>query len=178
MNCITTPIQGLYVLEMQPMWDERGYFSRVWCKEQFEKLGLSANFVQASHSFNKTKGTVRGMHYQVEPYGEIKLISCLQGSIVDTVIDVRPESATYKQHFSIELSANNGKALYVPQGFAHGFQTLEDNTLISYHISQFFSPAHARGIRWSDEQFGVSWPLPISVISSRDTQFSNYQDQK
>ena len=146
------------VIEIERKEDDRGFFARTFCQREFEEHGLRSAFVQCSVSFNRHKGTLRGMHFQATPFEEAKLVRCIRGSIHDVIIDLRRESPTFKKHFALALSAENRKTLYVPEGFAHGFQTLEDDTEVFYQISQFYSPEHARGVRWDDPAFGIPWP--------------------
>jgi dTDP-4-dehydrorhamnose 3,5-epimerase len=159
---------------MEKHADHRGFFARTFCEREFECHGLNPRYVQCSVSFNLCAGTLRGMHFQVAPFEEAKLVRCSRGSIYDVIIDLRPESPTFKQHFGLELSAENGKMLYVPEGFAHGFQTLEDNTEIFYQISQFYSPEHARGVRWNDPSFGIKWPAAERTILERDQSYADF----
>ena len=171
---IFTPLylQGLVLIAPEPMADERGYFARTWCRREFEQHGLDAFTAQSSMSYNKKAGTLRGLHFQVAPHEETKLVSCSRGSVFDVVVDLRPESATFGRHSSVVLSAANHHTLYIPKGFAHGFQTLEDDTEVTYAISAFFEPGSAGGIRWDDPQLAIAWPLPVSAISSRDAELS------
>jgi len=161
-----TKFKGVYILEIEPIEDERGFFARTWCEEEFKVYGLNSNLVQCNISFNKRRGTLRGMHYQIPPYEEAKLVRCTKGSIYDVIIDLRPNSKTFKQWTAIELTDENRKMLYIPEGFAHGFQTLEDDTEVFYQMSQFYHPECARGIRWDDLTFSVDWPVRGDVIIS------------
>jgi dTDP-4-dehydrorhamnose 3,5-epimerase len=170
------PLKGLQLIAPEPVADERGFFARTWCRREFEEHGLDVFEAQRSVSFNKKAGTVRGMHYQIAPHGENKLVSCTRGAIFDVAIDLRPGSATFGQHVSAVLSAENHHALYIPKGFAHGFQTLEDDTEVSYAISAFYQPGAASGIRWNDPELGIAWPLDVSVMSSRDAELPLLQD--
>ena len=169
-----TKLKDAYIVEPKKIEDERGFFARSWCEKEFRDRGLNPNLVQCNISFNKKKGTLRGMHLQVEPYAEAKLVRCTQGAIYDAIVDLRPDSETYKQWIGVELTADNRKALYVPEGFAHGFQTLADNTEVFYQMSQFYAPKCARGYRWNDPSFGINWPEEISVISKKDLNLSVY----
>ena len=148
-----TKLKGAFIIDLEPIQDERGLFARTWCKKEFEDHGLNPNLVQCNTSFNKKKGTLRGMHYQAAPYEEAKLVRCTMGAIYDVIIDIRQGSKTYMQLFACELTAENRKMLYVPEGFAHGFQTLEDNTEVFYQMSEFYHPDYAKGIRWNDSAF-------------------------
>jgi dTDP-4-dehydrorhamnose 3,5-epimerase len=178
MYFIPTKLKGAYILEPEKLEDERGFFARTWCQQEFSKQELDANLVQCSISFNKKKGTLRGMHFQIPPFAETKLVRCTQGAIYDVIIDLRQDSETFLQWLGVELTAENRKALYVPKGFAHGFQTLEDNTEVFYQISEFYAPECARGLRWNDPTFNITWQQPVSVISERDRNYENYSPAK
>ncbi|ETT65504.1 dTDP-4-dehydrorhamnose 3,5-epimerase [Paenibacillus odorifer] len=169
-----TNLKGVFEIDIQPIEDERGFFARTWCVNEFEKHGINSKFVQCNISFNKKKGTLRGMHYQSAPYGEMKLIRCIKGSIYDVIIDLRPDSLTYKNWCSVFLSENNRKMLYIPEGFAHGFQTLEDNTEVFYQMGEFYHPESARGIRWNDPTIGIEWPINDLIISEKDKTYPNF----
>ncbi|MDD1710851.1 MAG: dTDP-4-dehydrorhamnose 3,5-epimerase [Methanoregulaceae archaeon] len=169
-----TKLKGAYVLGIEKLEDERGFFARSWCRREFEKHGLNPQLVQCNISFNSHKGTMRGMHYQVKPYEEAKLIRCTTGSIYDVIVDIRPHSPSYKQYLGIALTPENHKMLYVPEGFAHGFLTLEDNTEVFYQMSEFYAPDHARGFRWNDPVFGIEWPANVQVISDRDRDYPDF----
>lgn len=171
-----TKLKGAFVIDLEKHSDHRGFFARTYCQREFETHGLKSGFVQSSISLNKLKGTLRGMHYQAVPYEEAKLIRCTRGAICDVIVDLRPESSTFKQYFSAVLSAENGKMLYVPERFAHGFQTLEDNTEVFYQISQFYSPEHGRGVRWNDPAFGIAWPPDERIILERDQCYPDFVD--
>ncbi len=155
--------------------DERGFFARTFCQEEFRARGLNPRVVQSSVSFNKHKGTLRGMHYQVAPHLEAKLVSCIRGAIFDVIIDLRPDFSTYRQCFAVELSAQNYKMVYVPEGFAHGFQTLKDNTVVLYQMSESYHPDSARGLRWNDPAFIIEWPSHPRVISNTDRTYQDFQ---
>lgn len=161
-------MKGAFVIDLEPIRDDRGLFARTWCRKEFEAHGLAATWVQSSISVNNRKGTMRGMHYQDAPNEEVKLVRCTAGAIYDVIVDLRPTSPTYCQHVGITLSADNHRAVYIPQQFAHGFLTLEDKSEVSYHMSEFYSPASARGFRWDDPAFKIAWPEPILVISEKD----------
>ncbi len=163
-----TKLKDAYIIEIEKWEDKRGFFARSWCQREFDAHGLISHLVQANISFNKKKGTLRGMHYQIAPYGETKLVRCIRGAIYDVIIDLRPDSPNCKQWIGVELTADNRKMLYVPENFAHGFITLEDNTEVFYQVSQFYSPEHERGVRYNDPAFGIKWPLDIEVISDKD----------
>lgn len=171
-----TPLQlkGAFVLDLEHHEDSRGWFARTWSQEEARAHGLSPYFAQSSISHNNLKGTVRGMHYQIAPHEEAKVVSCIRGSVLDVIIDLRPTSPTYMQHVAVELSASNHRQLYIPEGFAHGFQTLEDDTELQYHISASYAPDFARGVRWNDAAFEISWPLPVTMISDRDMAYPDF----
>jgi len=166
-----TKLKGSYVIESEMVEDERGFFARTFCQEKFKARGLNPRVVQCSISFNKKKGPLRGMHYQVAPYQEAKLVSCVRGAIYDVLIDLRPDSPTYCHWFAGELSAENYKMLCIPEGFAHGFQILENNTVVFYQMSEFYHPESTRGVRWNDPLFGIIWPLEPHCISTRDASY-------
>ena len=170
-----TKLKGAYVIDIKKEEDERGFFARTWDKEKFFERGLKSEFVQFSMSFNKKKGTLRGMHYQIEPFEETKLISCVSGKIYDVIIDLRKFSPTYKKWMSIELSDTNHRTLYVPKGFAHGYITLKNNTLVTYKISEKYNPKFARGIKWDDIEFKIKWPINPIIISKKDQSFNNWK---
>jgi dTDP-4-dehydrorhamnose 3,5-epimerase len=169
-----TALKGAYLIEIQPLEDERGYFARSWCQREFEEHGLNSRLVQCDISYNRKKGTLRGIHYQAPPFQEAKLVSCLRGSIYDVIIDLRPESKTFMQHLALTLTSAAHNMLYVPEGFAHGFMTLADDTEVFYQMSEFYSPDHARGVRWNDPAFAVDWPQSVSVISERDANYPDF----
>jgi dTDP-4-dehydrorhamnose 3,5-epimerase len=173
-----TKLKGAFVIELEKHEDERGFFARTFCQREFAAHGLNPQFVQCSVSFNKTKGTLRGMHYQAPPHAECKLIRCTQGGIYDVIIDLRPSSQTFKQHLTMGLSAANRHMLFVPEGFAHGFQTVLDDTEVFYQMSKFFAPESARGVRWNDPAFGIQWPaVEPRVISDRDANYPDFQGE-
>jgi dTDP-4-dehydrorhamnose 3,5-epimerase len=163
-----TTLKGAFVIEMEKFEDKRGFFARAWCQEESEANGLVSRVVQTNISFTKKRGTLRGMHYQVAPYEQVKLVRCTRGMIYDVIIDMRPDSPTFRKWTGVELTAENYIMLYVPENFAHGFQTLEDNTEVTYQVSQFYSPESERGVRHDDPVFQVEWPLPVEVISEKD----------
>ena len=170
-----TPLPGALVLDLQPVEDNRGLFARTWCCREFASRGLETRVAQLSTSFNKRKGTLRGMHYQVAPFAETKVIRCTRGSIFDVIIDLRPESPTYTRHFAVVLGAGTRRMLYLPVGFAHGFQTLEDDTEVLYQMSAFYSPEHARGVRWDDPAFAIAWPPDDRTIIDRDRNYPDFK---
>lgn len=163
-----TKLKGAFLIEPERLEDDRGYFARTWCKREFEAQGLNTNLVQCSISFNKNKGTLRGMHYQDKPHQEVKLVRCVRGAIYDVIIDMRAESETYKQWVAAELTAENQKMFYIPEGVAHGLITLLDNTEVFYQISEFYYPELSRGVRWNDPAFSIQWPMTPTVMADRD----------
>ncbi len=169
-----TDLESAYIVEVERLEDERGFFARTWCQQEFSNWGLDANLLQCSISFNKKKGTLRGMHLQLPPSAETKLVRCTQGAIYDVIIDLRSSSRTYMQWTAVELTAENRKALYIPKGFAHGFQTLEDNTEIFYQMSEFYNPNFARGFRWNDPSFNIHWPEAVTIMSGRDREYKDF----
>lgn len=169
-----TPLIGAFVVQLQPKLDERGFFARAWCAREFADHRLVSDVAQLNLSYSSRKATLRGMHYQVAPYEEVKVVGCVRGTLYDVIIDLRPDSATYKGTFGLELSAANRKMLYVPAGFAHGFETLEDDTEVLYLISSFYTPTAERGIRYDDPAFGIEWPLPVAVLSEKDAAWPRY----
>ena len=175
MKFIETKLKGAFIIEPERLEDERGFFARTFCQKEFEKHGLNPRVAQCNVSFNKKKGTLRGMHFQVPPHEEAKLIACIRGAIYDVIIDLRVNSPTHRQWLAVELSDQNKQMIYVPETFAHGFQTLEDNTEVFYQMSDFYHPECARGIRWNDTEIGIKWPITNPFTSMRD---SNFQDLK
>lgn len=173
-----TKLKGAVIIEPERRADERGYFARTWCRREFSLHGLNPRLAQCSTSFTRRKGTLRGMHYQGAPFAEAKVVRCTRGAVYDVVIDLRASSATYRQWVAAELSAESGVMLYVPEGCAHGFLTLEDNTEVAYHISEFYCAEQARGVRWDDPAFGVSWPGPVLVISERDRTYPSFSETR
>jgi dTDP-4-dehydrorhamnose 3,5-epimerase len=174
MNFVSTPLEKACVIELDTIVDERGFFARTWCAQEFRLHGLNPKVAECSISFNARRGTLRGMHYQVEPYAEAKLVRCCSGAIYDVALDLRPTSPSYGKWFAVELTAANRKMLYVPEGFAHGFQTLADDTEVFYQISESYRPECARGARWDDPQFGIEWPIRDPIISQRDRTFADH----
>ena len=169
-----TRLKGAFILELERREDDRGFFARSWCQKEFHAHKLNPALAQCNISFNRSKGTLRGMHYQAAPFAEAKLVRCTAGALYDVIIDLRRDSATYKQHVGEVLSASNYRMLYVPEGFAHGFQTLDDNTEISYQMSQFYSPEHARGVRYNDPAFGIKWMIGDPMITDRDRTYPDF----
>src|SRR5215211_347747 len=172
---IETKLRGAFVIEPERLEDERGFFARTWDRDEFEVHGLNPNLAQCSISFNKRKGTLRGMHYQAAPHEEDKLVRCTRGTIYDVIIDLRPDSPTFTRWVAAELTAENRRMLYLPKGFAHGFQSLRDDTEVFYQISEFYAPESTRGVRWDDPAFGIKWPPSEErVISTRDRRFPDF----
>jgi dTDP-4-dehydrorhamnose 3,5-epimerase len=169
-----TALKGAFIIDPERLADERGFFARTWCQREFAAQGLSTKFVQCNISFNKKRGTLRGMHYQATPHEEARLVRCTRGAIYDVILDLRPESPTFRQWLSVELSAQNSRMLYIPEGFAHGFQTLEDDTEVFYQMSEFYHPESARGIRWDAPAFGIRWPNIVCIISDRDRNLPDF----
>ncbi len=169
-----TKLKGSYLIDIERLSDERGFFARSWCQKEFLAQGLMSELVQCSVSFNAKKGTLRGLHYQIKPHEEVKLVRCTMGSIYDVIVDMRQDSPTFGQHVGFVLSADNHKMLYVPEGFAHGFLTLDDNTEVFYQMSEFYAPEHARGFRWNDPLFNINWPAELQLISERDRNLPDF----
>ena len=169
-----TKLKGAFVIEAKRNEDERGFFARTFCQKEFEAHGLNPRLVQCNISFNKKKGTLRGMHYQAPPYEEAKLVRCTMGAIYDVIIDLRAGSPTFKQWLAVELTAQNRRMLYIPEGFAHGFQTLQDNTEVFYQMSKIYLPECAKGVRWDDVAFRIRWPNGERIISARDQQYGRF----
>ena len=168
-----TKIKGVYLIEPEFLTDERGFFARSFCKEEFQRYGLDSDIVQCNISYNKKKGTLRGMHYQVPPFEEAKIVSCSKGSIYDVAVDLRRDSSTCCQWVATELSEKNFKMIYIPRGCAHGFQTLEDDAMVFYQMTEFFHSECARGIHWNDTAIGIVWPLPVGKISEKDCSYED-----
>lgn len=172
MKFTETKLKGSFVIEPEPFSDNRGWFARTYCKKEFQQIGHTKEWVQINHSFTLKKGTVRGMHFQHPPFTEIKMLRCIAGAVYDVIVDIRTGSATFLQCFGVELSAENRKMLYIPGGFAHGFQTLADNTELIYHHSAFYEPGHEGGLKYDDPKLKIQWPLPVTEISARDGSHS------
>ena len=171
MNFLATGIAGAWVIEPERLEDERGFFARTWDADEFAERGLNSRLSQCSISYNRVRGTLRGLHYQAAPYEEAKLVRCTSGALFDVALDLRPGSSTYGDWFGVELSAENRKALYVPEGCAHGFMTLEDGCEVHYQISEAYVPAAARGVRWNDPAFAIEWPGEVVVMNERDSSY-------
>lgn len=165
-------LRGAFIIEPERLEDERGFFARSFCQREFEDHGLNPKVAQCNISFNQKRGTLRGMHYQAPPYQEEKLVRCTKGAIYDVIIDLRPDSPTFKRWVAADLTAENRRMIYVPVGFAHGFQTLEDETEVFYQMSEFYHPECARGVRCDDPAFGINWPVEESIISFSDKSYN------
>ncbi len=171
---LPTSISALFVLSFEPRSDERGFFARTYCQSAFQDHGFEFNFVQSSISFNPKRGTLRGLHFQQAPHEEVKIVQCLGGKIFDVVLDLRPESNSFKKWLGFELALDQPKALIIPKGCAHGFLTLTDNVLVQYHMNQAFFPEAQRGVRWNDSAFSIAWPTSPILISERDQGFDDW----
>ena len=172
-----TNLEGAFVIQIQKLEDDRGFFARTFCQREFQEHGLNPSLAQCNLSYNKAKGTLRGMHFQVAPHQEAKLVRCTKGAIQDVIVDIRPDSPTYLKNFSIELTADEYNALYVPEGFAHGFLTLEPETYVFYQMSEFYAPGFAGGFRWNDPAFQIEWQDEIHVISERDADYPDFSEK-
>lgn len=173
---LETKLSGAYTIELEPREDPRGYFARSFCENEFADHGLVNRYVQCNMSGNPKKGTLRGMHFQLPPHAEVKLVRCIRGAIWDCIIDLRPDSPTYKQWQGFELSADNKQMLYVPTGFAHSYLTLTDDTEVFYMVSEFYTPGAERGIRFNDPTFNIQWPIPIEIISEKDAAHEDWSE--
>ena len=169
-----TELKGAFLIEPERREDFRGFFARTWCEKEAAAHAINPRVVQCNVSFNHRKGTLRGMHYQKSPFEEAKLVRCTMGGIHDVIIDLRRDSPTFKRHVGAVLTADNRRMLYIPEGFAHGFQTLEDNTEVFYQMSQFYSPEHAAGVRWNDPTFGIQWPILEPIMTERDRAYADF----
>lgn len=170
-----TALKGAFIIDMEKKEDERGFFARAWCRREFESAGLVTELAQSNVAFNRKRGTLRGMHYQAAPDEEVKIVRCTKGAVYDVIIDLRAGSPTHKQWIAVELAEDNYRMLYVPEGFAHGYQTLKDDTEVFYHVSAFYSPASERGVRWDDRAFGIDWPeTGEKIISDKDKAWPDY----
>ena len=177
MKFLPTPLNGAYIVELEPFRDERGFFARTFCKKEFSVIGHNKEFVQFNHSMTRQKGTVRGMHYQVPPSAETKLIRCISGEVCDVIIDIRNDSPTFLQHLEVILSEENLRMIYVPEGFAHGFQTLAGNSQMIYHHTAYYNPENERGLRFSDPALGIKWPLPPVNLTVKDQNYPLVNNQ-
>lgn len=167
-------LEGAYVIDIEKFEDERGFFGRAYCRDEFSEHDLAQHMVQANVSYSKSQGTLRGLHYQTAPHQEAKLMRCTRGAIFDVIVDVRPQSSTYMQWMGVELTADNYRMLYVPEGCAHGFITLQDDTEVLYQVSAFYAPNHEKGIRYDDPAIGIEWPTDVKVISEKDRQWPDF----
>jgi dTDP-4-dehydrorhamnose 3,5-epimerase len=167
------PLAGALVIDLDRIEDARGFFARAWCRREFAERGLDVQVAQCNLSYNAARGTLRGMHYQLPPRAETKLVRCIRGALYDVIADLRPDSPTFLRWTGVELTAGNRSALYVPKGFAHGFQTLEDDTEVLYQMSEFYAPELGRGLRWNDPLLGIAWPLPAGAMSDKDAAYAD-----
>jgi dTDP-4-dehydrorhamnose 3,5-epimerase len=172
-----THLPGVFIIEPEIITDDRGFFACSWAASEFEQHGLNPALKQCNVSFNGRRGTVRGMHFQRQPHEEAKLTRCTRGAIYDVAIDMRPESPTRHQWLGAELTSDNHRMLYIPEGFAHGYQTLTDDTELFYQISEYYHPESTGGVRWDDPAFGIKWPLPVTVIADRDANYPLIKDK-
>lgn len=170
-----TELPGAFLVDLERREDDRGFFARAWCEDEFRDHGLSTRVAQCNVSFNHKRGTLRGMHYQEPPHGEVKLVRCTSGAIFDVIIDLRPDSPTYTRWIGVELTGANGQMLYVPEGFAHGYQTLADDTETFYQVSEFYAPRAERGVRWNDAAFAIEWPLEVTIVSEKDAGWPDHR---
>jgi dTDP-4-dehydrorhamnose 3,5-epimerase len=175
MRFLSTELVGVFEVHLEGNYDDRGFFARSWCQKEFETNGLNPRVVQCNVSFNARKGTLRGMHWQEAPYAETKLIRCTMGGVFDVVLDLRSASPTYKRWIAVALTAENRRMIYVPEGCAHGFLTLSDDTEVFYQMSEFYRAEGARGVRWDDPAFGIKWPCKVEVISERDRCYPDFE---
>lgn len=173
-----TKLNGAYIIDIEKREDDRGFFARTFCADEFEKNGLENKFVQSNMSFNNKKGTLRGMHFQKSPFEEDKLVRCTKGSIFDVIIDLRKDSPTYKEWIGVELTEKNSRALFIPKGFAHGYLTLEDNSEINYLVTQFYTPNSDSGVRFNDPAFNINWPITPKSISDKDKNHPDFKEAK
>jgi dTDP-4-dehydrorhamnose 3,5-epimerase len=175
MTFLKTSISGVFEIRINRIPDERGFFARTWCRSEFEEHGLESVLLQCNISYNARKGTLRGMHYQAEPFAESKLVRCTQGAIYDVVLDLRPQSPSFGQWVAVTLTAENRNMVYVPKGCAHGFLTLQDQTEVFYQMSEVYNAESARGVRWDDSAFNIAWPEKVEVISERDRYYPDFK---
>jgi dTDP-4-dehydrorhamnose 3,5-epimerase len=175
MNFVETSVAGAWLVELEPSVDHRGFFARVWSEEVFAERGLTTRFVQCNNAYSRQAGTVRGLHYQVQPFADAKLLRCIRGAVFDVIVDVRPESPTYLQWFGVDLSEDNRRLLYVPPGCAHGYQALSDHAEVLYPVSAPYTASAERGVRWDDPLFGISWPPTAErIVSDKDLAWPNF----
>lgn len=175
MKFIPTRLAGVFIIELERLADERGFFARSFCRDDFVRHGLATEFVQCNVSFNRSRGTLRGLHYQASPHAEAKLVRCTRGAIYDVVVDIRVKSNTYREWLTTELSADNYRMIYIPEGCAHGFQTLRDSAEVFYQMSVAYQPDAARGIRYNDSALGIRWPLANPTLSARDAAYPDFE---
>lgn len=175
MKFTETPVHGAMIIELEKHEDHRGFFSRGFCKNEFEEHGLDHQIVQCNFSKSRKKGTLRGMHYQEAPYSEVKMVRCINGSIYDVIVDIRKDSPTYMKWFGVELADDNYKMLYIPKGLAHGFQTLQDDSVIFYMVTEYYNKEAEGGVRWNDPAFNIDWPLQVTEISEKDKLYPDYK---
>lgn len=169
-----TKLKGAFIVEPERLEDQRGFFARSWCRREFKDHGLNENLAQCNISFNKKRGTLRGMHYQTPPHEEARLVRCTMGALYDVIIDLRITSASFRHWVALELTDENRKMIYIPEGFAHGFLTLADNTEAFYQMSEFYAPRFSRGVRWDDPAFNIHWPIEVKVLSERDKDYPDF----
>ena len=167
-----TSLKGSYVIDLEPFNDERGWFARTFCKDEFKKIGHEKEWLQLNHSYTKNQGLLRGMHYQLPPFSEVKLVRCIAGKVYDVIVDIRNNSSTFLKWIGVELSAENKKMIYIPEGFAHGFQTLTNDCELIYHHTAIYSPGSEAGLKYNDEILGIQWPIPVKGMSERDREHS------
>jgi dTDP-4-dehydrorhamnose 3,5-epimerase len=163
-----SPLRGAFTIDLEKRGDDRGFFARAFCEKEFAQHGLASRFVQVNNSLSAQKGTLRGMHYQLAPHAEVKVVRCIKGALYDVILDLRKDSPTFGQHFGAELSADNRRMMYVPKGFAHGLITLTDDAEAFYFVDEFYAPQHERGVRWNDPKFNIQWPIEPAVLSDKD----------
>jgi len=175
MKFTETPIRGAMIIELEKHEDHRGFFSRAFCKKEFEEHGLDHEIAQCNFSKSRKKGTLRGMHYQEAPHSEVKMVRCMSGSIYDVIVDTRKDSPSYMKWFGVELTEENYKMLYIPKGLAHGFQTLKEDSVIFYMVTEFYNKEAEGGVRWDDPAFNISWPLEVTEISDKDKSYPDYK---
>ncbi len=176
MKFTETPIKGAMIIELEKYEDHRGYFARGFCKKEFEQQGLDPHIVQCNFSKSRKKGTLRGMHYQAAPHSEVKMVRCMNGSIYDVIVDLRKDSPSYKRWFGLKLTDENYNMLYIPKGLAHGFQTLVEDSVIFYMVTQYYNQQAESGVRWNDPSFNIDWPLDVSEISEKDQAYPDYNE--
>ena len=177
MKVTATALSGVHIIDVDPHEDARGTFARIWCAREAKAHGLETQIAQASLSRNRETGTVRGLHYQRPPYAEVKVVRCVRGAVFDVALDLRRSSATFRQWVGLELTADNGRALYIPERCAHGFMTLEPDSEILYQMSSYYEPEAGAGVRWNDDAFAIEWPLPVSVIGPKDARWNDFRDE-